>query len=74
MSRMSRPSSVKPVTVTIDGVTHHGTYYVQGSLVYVHYGATKKETQVGGSPAESIAQLLLSELVREWLGLRAKGK
>jgi hypothetical protein len=71
---MSRPSSVKPVTVTIDRVTHYGTYYVQDSLVYVQYGTARKETQVGGSPAESIAQLLLSELVREWLELRAKGK
>jgi hypothetical protein len=65
MSRTSGPALVKPVTVTIDGVTHHGTYYVQNSLVYVDYGDTKKATQVGGSPPASIARMLLSEMVRE---------
>ena len=29
----SRPTAVKLVTVTIDGVTHQGTYFVQGSMV-----------------------------------------
>src|SRR6516225_8918700 len=34
MSRAG-PSPVRNVTVTIDGVTHHGAYFVQGSMVYV---------------------------------------
>jgi hypothetical protein len=33
--RLGRPFLVKSVTVTIDGVTHQGTYYVQRSIVYV---------------------------------------
>jgi hypothetical protein len=60
----SRPTSVRNVTVTLDGVTHKGTYYVQGSVVHVLCDAGKKSTQVGGSPAGMIAKLLLLELVR----------
>jgi hypothetical protein len=57
---------VHNVTVTIDGVTHQGTYYVQGPLlVYVQCDAGTKATQVGRSPPSAIAKLLLSELVRE---------
>jgi hypothetical protein len=29
------PSPVKSVTVIIDGVTHHGSYFVQDSIVHV---------------------------------------
>jgi len=58
------PSAVKTVTVTIDGVIHHGTYYLQGSLVYVQSEFGTKATQLGGSTPETIAKMLLSELVR----------
>jgi len=60
----SRPTAVKLVTVTIDGVTHRGTYFVQGSMVHVQSTLGSKKTHVGGSPPEAIAKLLLSELVR----------
>ena len=61
---MVRSSPVRKITTEIDGVTHDGTYYTHGSMVYVQYGAGRKETQIGGSPAEAIARLLLSEMVR----------
>jgi hypothetical protein len=69
---VATPTPVQNITVTIDGVTHTGTYYVQGSTVYVQCDAGTKVAQVGGSPAKSIAQLLLSELVRE--RARAEGE
>ena len=62
MSR-SKPTAVKPVTVTINGVPHNGTYFVQSSMVHVQSMLGSKATQVGGSPPETIAKLLLSELV-----------
>jgi hypothetical protein len=71
---MVRSSPVMKLTITIEGVTYDGTYYTHAERVYVQYGTRKKETQIGGSPAESIARMLLSELVREELGLKAKGK
>jgi hypothetical protein len=62
--KSSKPTAVKTVTVTIKGVTHHGTYFVQSSMVHVHSTLGSKTTQVGGSPPETVAKLLLSELVR----------
>jgi hypothetical protein len=61
-----RPAQVKSVTVTFDGVTHHGTYFVLGSMVHVGSSLGAKSTQLGKSslPVE-LAMLLLSELVRE---------
>jgi hypothetical protein len=41
------------------------TYYVQGSVVHVRSPLGEKTTNVGMSPPEAIARLLLSELVRE---------
>jgi hypothetical protein len=55
-----RSSPVRELTVTIDGVTYKGTYYTHGEMVYVQYGTGREETQVGESPAEAIAGMLLS--------------
>jgi hypothetical protein len=46
-----------------------GTYEVQGDIVTVVYRGRKKSTQVGGSPPESIARLLLRELVQDPEGI-----
>ena len=61
---MTGPTPLKDVSVTIKGVTHHGTYYVQDSIVHVQSSFGTKSTHVGGSPPLSIATLLLLELVR----------
>ena len=62
---MVRSSPVKSITVTIDGVVHTGKYYTHGLMVFVHSDAGgKKSTQIGASPVELIARLLLSELAR----------
>jgi hypothetical protein len=63
-ARPGSPLIVKSVTVTIDGVTHHGTYYVQGSVLHVRSPLGAKTTNAGMSPPEAVARLLLSELVR----------
>ena len=59
-----KPTPVKPISVTIGGKRHDGTSYVQDSLVHVQSERGRKVTQVGGSPPQTIAKLLLSELVR----------
>jgi hypothetical protein len=63
MSRTG-PSPVKSVAVTIDGVTHHGAYFVQRSTVYVRSPLGDKAIQIGGAEPVAIARLLLLELVR----------
>jgi hypothetical protein len=60
-----RSSPVKNVTVTIDTVTHTGKYYTHGPVVYVHYKDGRKAAQIGNSPPELAAKLLLCELVRD---------
>ena len=58
-------SPVKQVTITIDGVIYEGTYFVQNHMVHVVSSFGAKATQLGGSTSETLAKLLLSELVRE---------
>ena len=60
----SRLSLVRTVTITVDDVEHHGIYFVQNSLVYVRSPLGAKATPAGDSPPETIAKVLLSELVR----------
>jgi hypothetical protein len=64
MTRTGGLAPVKDVTVEIDGVTHHGTYYVRNSTVYVDSERGWKQAQVAGSTPEVLARMLLSELVR----------
>jgi hypothetical protein len=59
-----KPGPVKIISVTIDGVTHSGTYFVQGSTVHVRSTKGAKAGQVGRSAGEAVAKKLLSSLVR----------
>lgn len=70
---VNRRHSVRNIAVTLDGVTHIGTFYVQGPMVHVQCDAGTKATQRGGSPAAAIAKLLLFEMVRG-AGAQAKPK
>jgi hypothetical protein len=54
----------RTVTITIDGVTHEGTYFVLGLIVHVQSPVGTKATQLGMMPASTVAKLLLSELMR----------
>jgi hypothetical protein len=64
---MVRSSPVKNLTITVDGVEHHGTYYTHERTVYVQHENGRKATHFRERP-ESIASLLLFELVRGDLG------
>jgi hypothetical protein len=57
-----RPIPVRPVSVTIRGVTYRGTYFVDRSVVYVRSRLGIKAIQVGESSPKTVAKLLLSEL------------
>lgn len=63
---MSWPA-VEKVTVTIEGVLYEGTYYVQRSIVHVQSAFGAKATKLGGSTPETLAKMLLSEMVRAGL-------
>jgi hypothetical protein len=67
------PFPVREISVIIDDRIFHGTYYVQQSTVYVQSAFGSKATGVGGSRPELLAELLLSELVRERQNDRSQG-
>jgi hypothetical protein len=57
-----------PISIVVDGVTHHGHYQAEKRMIRVWYKLGDKATQLGGSPAESLARMILSEMVRETKG------
>ena len=54
-----------PVTCEIDGKVYHGTYWVAGKILTVSTGMGGKSKQVGTTPPEALAKLLLQELAKE---------
>jgi len=62
---MSGPTPVKVVTVTIDGVTYGGTYFVQNYMVHVVSSFGAKATKLGKSKPKAMAKLVLLDLLRE---------
>jgi len=54
------------VNVIVDGKEYHGTYSISGRktpMITVFSSFGQKTIQVGGTPVESQARLLLTELV-----------
>ncbi len=61
------------VTTEVDGQTYIGRYVISGKVVTVSMpGVGSKSTQIGGSPVESIARLLLRRIVRPACPSRAQ--
>jgi len=60
-----KKTSLIPVSVTIDGDTYKGAYFVHHFTVCVLSPLGEKAREVGASPPETIAQQLFSELVNE---------
>ena len=59
------PFPVRKTTITIDGKTYEGTYYVQRLMVHVQSPFGSKARRVERPGPEVMARLLLWELVRE---------
>jgi hypothetical protein len=57
-------TALNDVTVSLDGTTHHGTYYVQRGILYVQCHGGEKKTQVGSTGPMPMAKLLLSQMMR----------
>ena len=51
------------VEIEKDGKTISATYTVWKGVVTVEYAESSKSTQVGGSPVDTVASLLLREMV-----------
>jgi hypothetical protein len=53
------------VSIEVNGKTYNGTYTVDGSIISVSFALGSKRTQIGGSSPESLARVMLCELIRE---------
>lgn len=60
-------AAVHDVELELDGIRYFGSYSVESDLVTVVYGLSRKSTQVGNSPTEGTAGILLRELVEQSL-------
>lgn len=60
----SRPSPIE-VYVEKNGKRYSGFYRVEGNLISVQYRDRSKKTQVGAGPHETLARLMIAEMVQE---------
>jgi hypothetical protein len=60
------PPTRSPVSITIDGKEHRGSYYVEHRGITVIYAGRQKAALLGGHSGDpkSLAQTLLGEMVR----------
>jgi hypothetical protein len=64
-TRKKTPPRPVPVSIEVNGKTYNGTYTVDGSIISVSFALGSKRTQIGGSSPESLARVMLCELIRE---------
>jgi hypothetical protein len=53
----------KIISIESGGKVYTGSYYIERKTITVHYQGFAQTTQIGGSTPESLARLILSELV-----------
>lgn len=59
-----------PISIEYDGTQRRGSYYVEKKVVTVSAEWGTVSTQVGGSPAELLAKIMLREILD---GAKARG-
>lgn len=57
----------KEITVEENGETYKGRYKIEKRMVHVMSAFGYESTQIGGSEPETIAKMILGELVRKYL-------
>jgi hypothetical protein len=62
---MTGPVPVRDISIVVDGVEHHGSWFAYGGTIFVRSPLGEKTTWVhASSHADSLARLLLGEMVR----------
>lgn len=54
-----------PVSIELNGKTYDGSYSVSGGMITVSGPYGSRRTQVGGSPPDMLARMLLAEIVHQ---------
>jgi hypothetical protein len=60
-----KPHDWNSIEIQIDGRAVKGSYYVERGMVTVTTAYGQETTQLGGSPADSIARQVLRDLVKK---------
>jgi hypothetical protein len=64
MPKRKRPPEQRDFNAEVDGKVLHATYVVQDGCIRVSYqGRQSTWTQLGGTPAEFLARMLLREIL-----------
>ena len=58
--KKQQPPSIR-ITIKVEGRQIQGSYYVEGGMVTVASPWGRKSTQIGDSPAEVLARIMLRE-------------
>lgn len=53
------------VTVECSGNTYKATYRIEKGMIIVSTGRGSKTTQLGSSPPETLARIILGEMINE---------
>lgn len=54
---------MNPVSITRNGKTYSGTYCIAKGILAVTYAGRTKRTQVGGTDALTLAEIVLGEMI-----------
>lgn len=67
---MKKQAHVYKVEVEKDGSLHQATYTIESGIMKVSYGMTSNSTQVGATPHNVLAEVLLHEILcgNAWKG------
>jgi hypothetical protein len=57
------PSVRTPISITRDGKIFTGHYTIAGEMITVTYGEESRTTQLGVSPPDSLARVMLAEMI-----------
>ena len=60
-----RRSAPIEVYVEKNGKRYSGFYRVEGDLIFVQYRDRTKKTQTGASPHETLARMMITEMIQE---------
>ena len=63
--RKSKNPTSRSIAVEFDGKSYSATYSVDSKVVSVECPYGSRSTQIGGSTAESVARLLVREIVAD---------
>jgi hypothetical protein len=63
MPRSKTPPTSEPITVTVNGKDHTGSFYVERGMLTVRYALDQKEAQVGGMQPEPLARMIMREII-----------